>query len=206
MNSLIVIITLIFLVGRHRLRHRRRHDRSSDRRRSTRSIKTIAGLCRADLPAADHQPVHRLLQLHATWRRSPPSSWPTSLQSANLGALVAAHRLHRRRRSCSTCIITGAIPKWAIFAPIFVPLLHAARRRPRDGARGLPRRRFADQRDHAAECRTSPLIVTFAQRYEKDAGVGTVVALMLPYTVILLVVWMLLLRRLVPARDPARPG
>ena len=31
------------------------------------------------------------------------------------------------------------------------------------------------------------LIVTFAQKYQKDAGVGTVVALMLPYVLVLMV-------------------
>jgi aminobenzoyl-glutamate transport protein len=34
--------------------------------------------------------------------------------------------------------------------------------------------------------------VTFAQRYDKNAGVGTVVSLMLPYVVILLVLWTIL--------------
>ena len=33
------------------------------------------------------------------------------------------------------------------------------------------------------------LIVTFAQKYQKDAGVGTVVALMLPYVLVLMVLW-----------------
>jgi len=37
------------------------------------------------------------------------------------------------------------------------------------------------------------LIVTFVQRYRKDAGVGTVIALMMPYAVVLLVVWTVLL-------------
>ena len=36
------------------------------------------------------------------------------------------------------------------------------------------------------------LIVVFAQRYQKDAGVGTVVAMMLPYCVAISVVWILL--------------
>ena len=36
-----------------------------------------------------------------------------------------------------------------------------------------------------------PLIVVFAKRYQKDAGIGTVVSLMLPYVVILSVVWTL---------------
>jgi aminobenzoyl-glutamate transport protein len=34
-----------------------------------------------------------------------------------------------------------------------------------------------------------PLIVVFCQRYVKSTGIGTVVALMLPYSVTLLVAW-----------------
>jgi aminobenzoyl-glutamate transport protein len=36
------------------------------------------------------------------------------------------------------------------------------------------------------------LIVLFAQRYQKEAGAGTVVAMMLPYAVTISVVWILL--------------
>jgi aminobenzoyl-glutamate transport protein len=36
-----------------------------------------------------------------------------------------------------------------------------------------------------------PFIVVVAQQYRKDAGVGTIVSLMLPYTVIVLVAWTL---------------
>ena len=48
-------------------------------------------------------------------------------------------------------LITGAIAKWAIFAPIFVPLLMKLGVASRSRAGCLPRRRFADQFDHAAE-------------------------------------------------------
>ena len=34
-----------------------------------------------------------------------------------------------------------------------------------------------------------PLIVIFARRYKKDAGIGTVVSMMLPYVLILSVIW-----------------
>jgi len=37
------------------------------------------------------------------------------------------------------------------------------------------------------------MIVVFCQKYEKDAGVGTVIALMLPYVVIITVAWIPLL-------------
>jgi aminobenzoyl-glutamate transport protein len=33
------------------------------------------------------------------------------------------------------------------------------------------------------------LVVVFAQKYDKNAGVGTVVALMLPYVIWILVAW-----------------
>ena len=51
-----------------------------------------------------------------------------------------------------------------------------------------------------------PLIVIFAQRYRKDAGIGTVVSMMLPVRHRALGRLDAVLRRLVPARDPARPG
>jgi aminobenzoyl-glutamate transport protein len=89
-------------------------------------------------------------------------------------------------------IMTGAIPKWAIFAPIFVPLLMRLNMAPEAV---LAAYRVGDSPVNAI----SPLnayfamIVTFAQRYQKDAGVGTVIALMLPYVGVLFVVWTLML-------------
>ena len=50
-----------------------------------------------------------------------------------------------------------------------------------------------------------PFIVLVAQRYKKDAGIGTIIALMIPYTIIVLVTW-LFLRGLVPDRHPVGPG
>ncbi|MDM7923704.1 MAG: AbgT family transporter, partial [Pyrinomonadaceae bacterium] len=38
-----------------------------------------------------------------------------------------------------------------------------------------------------------PLVVVFAQRYVKNTGIGTLVSLMLPYTVTFLVVWIIFL-------------
>ena len=36
-----------------------------------------------------------------------------------------------------------------------------------------------------------PLIIIFAQRYRRDAGIGTVVAMMLPFVVVLSIIWTL---------------
>jgi aminobenzoyl-glutamate transport protein len=37
------------------------------------------------------------------------------------------------------------------------------------------------------------MIVVFCQKYVKDAGVGTVIALMLPYVIAISIVWLILL-------------
>ena len=89
-------------------------------------------------------------------------------------------------------LITGAVAKWAIFAPVFIPLFM------RLG--GDPNLVLAAYRvgDSPANVIT-PLnvylgvMVGFAGKYVKDAGIGTIVSLMLPYTVILTVLWTALL-------------
>jgi aminobenzoyl-glutamate transport protein len=85
-------------------------------------------------------------------------------------------------------IITGAIPKWALFAPVFVPLLMRLNVTPEAV---LAAYRVGDSPINAITPLNAyfALIVTFAQKYQKDAGVGTVVALMLPYVLVLMVVW-----------------
>ncbi len=89
-------------------------------------------------------------------------------------------------------IMTGAIPKWAIFAPVFVPLLM---RLGVDPAAVLAAYRVGDSPLNAVSPLNAyfALIVSFAAKYQKGAGVGTLVALMLPYVVIVFVAWAVLL-------------
>lgn len=89
-------------------------------------------------------------------------------------------------------IMTGAIPKWAIFAPVFVPLLM---RLDVDPEAVLAAYRVADGPVNAISPLNAyfALIVTFSRKYQKDAGVGTLVALMLPYVVVVFAVWLVLL-------------
>ena len=88
-------------------------------------------------------------------------------------------------------LITGAIPKWALFAPVFVPLLMRLDVPP-DAV--LAAYRVGDSPINAITPLNAyfAMIVTFCQRYEKDAGVGTVIALMLPYVGIIAAVWLVL--------------
>jgi aminobenzoyl-glutamate transport protein len=88
-------------------------------------------------------------------------------------------------------LITGAIAKWAIFAPIFVPLLVNLNA---DPAAVLAAYRIGDSPVNSITPLNAyfALVVGFAQKYDKNAGVGTVVSLMLPYVIIMSVLWTLL--------------
>jgi len=88
-------------------------------------------------------------------------------------------------------IIPGAMPKWAIFAPIFVPLFIRLGTAPQTV---LAAYRIGDSPMNVITPLMVylPFIITVAQRYQKDSGIGTIIALMLPYTLILTVVWIVL--------------
>jgi aminobenzoyl-glutamate transport protein len=85
-------------------------------------------------------------------------------------------------------IIPAAIAKWALLAPIFIPLFVRLGVAPQTV---LAAYRVGDSPMNVITPLMAyfPLIVVFAQRYKKDAGLGTVVSLMLPYVVILSIVW-----------------
>jgi aminobenzoyl-glutamate transport protein len=110
-----------------------------------------------------------------------------ALQAANIGALplligfivvVAIIDL----------LLTGAIAKWAIFAPVFVPLLMKLGVEPEAV---LAAYRVGDSPMNAITPLNAyfALVVGFAQKYDKSAGVGTIVSLMLPYVVLMFVLW-----------------
>jgi aminobenzoyl-glutamate transport protein len=87
-------------------------------------------------------------------------------------------------------IIPGVAPKWAIFAPIFIPLFLRLDVAPQTV---LAAYRVGDSPVNVITPLMVylPFIVLVAQRYKKDAGIGTVVSLMLPVTGILLLMWTL---------------
>jgi aminobenzoyl-glutamate transport protein len=85
-------------------------------------------------------------------------------------------------------IMPAAIAKWAILAPIFIPLLIRLDVTPQTV---LAAYRVGDSPLNVITPLMAyfPLIVVFVKRYDKRAGIGTVVSLMLPYVVILSVAW-----------------
>jgi aminobenzoyl-glutamate transport protein len=87
-------------------------------------------------------------------------------------------------------IMPAAIAKWAILAPIFIPLLIRLNVTPQTV---LAAYRVGDSPFNVVTPLMAyfPLIVVFVQRYQKRAGIGTVVSLMLPYVIVLSVAWTL---------------
>ena len=87
-------------------------------------------------------------------------------------------------------IIPGVVPKWAIFAPIFIPLFYRLDVAPQTV---LAAYRVGDSPMNVITPLMVylPFIVVVAQRYTKGAGLGTIISLMLPFTLVTLVVWTL---------------
>jgi aminobenzoyl-glutamate transport protein len=87
--------------------------------------------------------------------------------------------------------LPNILPKWAIMVPIFVPLFMKLGIGPEVV---LAAYRVSDSPPNVINPLLPhfALVVGFARHYDKKAGVGTLVALMLPYTLITMVVWVLL--------------
>ncbi len=87
-------------------------------------------------------------------------------------------------------IMPQAIAKWALLAPIFIPLFLRLGIEPQSV---LAAYRVADSPMNIFTPIMAyfPLIVVFAARYDKRSGIGTVIALMLPYFIILTIVWII---------------
>jgi aminobenzoyl-glutamate transport protein len=87
-------------------------------------------------------------------------------------------------------IMPAKIAKWAIIAPIFVPLMLRLGVEPQSV---LAAYRVGDSPMNVLTPLMPyfPLMVVFAARYQKGAGIGTVIALMIPYALIVAAFWVL---------------
>jgi aminobenzoyl-glutamate transport protein len=102
-------------------------------------------------------------------------------------------------------IMGSASAKWAIMAPVFVPMFMLL---------GYPPEvvqvayRIGDSSSNIISPMMSyfALIVAFFERWDRSAGIGTVIATMLPYTVAFLVGWMVLLSVWLLLGIPVGPG
>ncbi len=101
----------------------------------------------------------------------------------------------------------SASAKWALMGPIFIPMFMLLDR-PFSPEFTQVAYRIGDSTTNVIAPMMSyfALIVAFVERYDKKAGIGTVIATMLPYTVAFLVVWILLLVVWMLLGIPVGPG
>ncbi len=102
-------------------------------------------------------------------------------------------------------LISSASAKWALLAPVFVPMFMLLGYSP-EMVQGAFR--VGDSVTNIITPLLSyfPLILTFAQKYEPKAGVGTMMALMLPYSLVFMVSWVALLLLWIGLELPMGPG
>ncbi|MCB0289198.1 MAG: AbgT family transporter [Calditrichaeota bacterium] len=88
--------------------------------------------------------------------------------------------------------VGSASAKWALLAPIFVPMLMQVGISPELTQAAY---RVGDSSTNIITPLMPyfPLVVVFCQRYVKDTGIGTLVSLMLPYSAAFLISWTLFL-------------
>jgi aminobenzoyl-glutamate transport protein len=89
-------------------------------------------------------------------------------------------------------VLGSASAKWAVMAPVFVPMFMLLGYSPELTQAAY---RIGDSVANIITPLMSyfPLVVAFAQRYDRKAGIGTVMATMLPYSVTFFVLWTALL-------------
>ncbi len=88
--------------------------------------------------------------------------------------------------------VGSASAKWALLAPIFVPMLMTLGISP-DLAQAAYRVGDSSTNIITPLMPYFPLVVVFCQRYVKSTGIGTVTAMMLPYSITFLIVWTIFL-------------
>jgi len=107
--------------------------------------------------------------------------------------------------SCLNLFMGSASAKWAIMAPVFVPMFMLLGYPPEMTQVAY---RVGDSVSNIISPGMSyfALIIAFLQRYQKDAGLGTLVATMLPYSVIFLATWGVFLVIWLALGIPLGPG
>jgi aminobenzoyl-glutamate transport protein len=89
-------------------------------------------------------------------------------------------------------LIGSASAKWALLAPIFVPMLMQVGLAPELTQAAY---RVGDSTTNIITPLMPyfPLVVVFCQKYVRNAGIGTVASMMVPYSAIFIVVWTIVL-------------
>ena len=102
-------------------------------------------------------------------------------------------------------LMGSASAKWAVMAPVFVPMFMLLGYTPELTQTAY---RIGDSTSNVIAPMMSyfALIVAFFERYDKRSGIGTVIATMLPYSVVFLILWSIMLMIWMLLSLPVGPG
>ena len=102
-------------------------------------------------------------------------------------------------------VVGSASAKWAIMAPVFIPMFMLLGYSPEFTQLAY---RVGDSVTNVIAPMMSyfAMIVAFMERYDKKAGIGTIIATMLPYTFIFLAAWLAMLTFWILLGLPIGPG
>jgi aminobenzoyl-glutamate transport protein len=102
-------------------------------------------------------------------------------------------------------LVGSASAKWAFMAPVFVPMLMLSGLSPEATQAAY---RIGDSVANIVSPLLPylPVIIVFARRYDRDAGIGTLIAAMLPYSVAFALAWSALLVAWLALDLPLGPG
>ncbi len=126
------------------------------------------------------------------------------LRSADLG-VVPLMLLFVVLSAIINLVMGSASAKWAIMAPVFIPMFMLLGYSPELVQVAY---RIGDSCSNIISPMMSyfALIVAFFERYDREAGIGTVIATMLPYTIAFMVGWMIMLTVWLVLGLPVGPG
>lgn len=127
-----------------------------------------------------------------------------SLIAANLG-LIPLMIMFIIFAAIVNLLMGSASAKWALLAPVFIPIFMLMGYSPELSQAVY---RVGDSITNIISPMMSyfALIIAFFQKYEKNAGLGTIIATMIPYTVVFFIGWTLMLILWVIIGLPLGPG
>ncbi len=102
-------------------------------------------------------------------------------------------------------VIGSASAKWAIMAPVFIPMFMLLGYSPEFTQLAY---RVGDSVTNIIAPMMSyfAMIVAFIEKYDKKAGIGTIIATMLPYSIVFLISWLIMLIIWIQIGAPIGPG
>lgn len=101
--------------------------------------------------------------------------------------------------------IGSASAKWAVMAPVFVPMLMLMGYSPEATQVAY---RVGDSTTNIITplMQYFPVIIAFAQKYDRESGIGTLISAMLPYSIVFMIGWLIMLAVWIGFEIPLGPG